>query len=59
VLDTLAAAYARAGRYTDAVRTAERAIEIARNHHNEALAADIATRLALFRARRAYVDSAP
>jgi tetratricopeptide (TPR) repeat protein len=50
-LDTLAAAYAEAGRFADAVRTAKRAVE---------LAADSPERAAQFRGRLAlYEDSKP
>jgi len=56
VLDTLAAAYASAGRFEEATATAERAIALARRGGRPALAAEIGGRLALYRARRAYVE---
>jgi len=59
VLDTLAAAYAAAGRFDDAVQTLERAIEISREGGDEATVREFAGRLALYRARRPYVGSAP
>jgi tetratricopeptide (TPR) repeat protein len=53
-LDILAAAYAAAGRFDDAIRTAESALALA--HEKAELAAQIERRLALYRARRAYVE---
>ncbi len=55
VLDTLAAAYAAAGRFDRARATARRALEIA-EADDPALAAGIRERLARYRARRPYVD---
>jgi tetratricopeptide (TPR) repeat protein len=55
VFDTLAAAYASAQRFADAVETAERALGEARRRGDDALARDIAQRLALYRSRRPYV----
>lgn len=52
-LDTLAAAYAAAGRNTDAVDAAERALAAARETDPE-LAAGIRERLGLYRSGRAY-----
>ena len=49
-LDTLAAAYAAAGRYSDAQRTAQQALD----HAKSELAAPIAARLALYREGRPY-----
>jgi len=49
-LDTLAAAYAAAGRYADAQRTAQQALD----HAKRELAAPIAARLALYREGRPY-----
>jgi tetratricopeptide (TPR) repeat protein len=59
VLDTLAAAYASAGRFEDATRTLRRAIEISRSAGDAALVAELRQRVALYRARRPYVESAP
>jgi tetratricopeptide (TPR) repeat protein len=50
-LDTLAAAYAAAGRYADATRVAEQALAHARQSE---LAAPLRQRLTLYRAGRAY-----
>jgi tetratricopeptide (TPR) repeat protein len=48
-LHTLAVAYAGAGRYDDAVRTAERAAELARRHDRDALASEIEKHAAMFK----------
>jgi tetratricopeptide (TPR) repeat protein len=56
VLDTLAAAYAAAGRYGDAGRAAEQALQLAESTGQEALAAQIRARLALYRAGRPYQE---
>ncbi|MBW2666162.1 MAG: hypothetical protein JRE13_07715 [Deltaproteobacteria bacterium] len=56
VLDTLAAAYASAGRFADAARTLEQAIKISREHESEASVREFVDRLALYRERRAYVE---
>lgn len=54
VLDTLAAAYAEAGRFADAITTAERALRTA--SADPALAAPIAARLELYRHSQPFVD---
>jgi tetratricopeptide (TPR) repeat protein len=51
-LHTLAVAYAGEGRYEDAVRTAQRAIELARLHDRDAMASEIEKHLAIFREGR-------
>jgi tetratricopeptide (TPR) repeat protein len=53
-LDTLAAAYAEAGRFADAVATAERAHGLAKDAGEDGLARDIGARLALYQNRRAF-----
>ena len=58
LLDTLAAAYAGAGRFDEAIRTAERAWELARLLGAEELAANINRRLELYRQGQAYHESA-
>jgi tetratricopeptide (TPR) repeat protein len=58
LLDTLAAGYAAAGRFDAAVRTAERARELALRQHMGDLAAEIDARSALYRQGRAYVAPA-
>ncbi|MFH0983035.1 MAG: sulfatase-like hydrolase/transferase [Planctomycetota bacterium] len=54
LLDTLAAAYACAGRFEEAVRTARRALDLSLSAKNSALAEEIRGRLALFEAGRPY-----
>ena len=54
MLDTLAAAYAGTGRFAEAVRTAESAIQLARATGHEALVQEVAQRLRLYRASRPY-----
>ncbi len=56
VLDTLAAAYASARRFADAVQAARRAHSLASQAGDAALAADIQRRLALYRRRLPYVE---
>jgi Flp pilus assembly protein TadD len=56
-LDTLAAAYAAAGRFSDAVVTAERAFALAESAGLTALAKKIQSRLELYRAGRAYREA--
>lgn len=48
-LDTLAAAYAEAGRFNDAIRTAARADELARNSGDEQLSHEIQLHVASYR----------
>src|SRR5438552_2551294 len=45
---TLAAAYAENGRFVDAIQTAQRAIELARNQGNAGLAAELQNTIALY-----------
>jgi tetratricopeptide (TPR) repeat protein len=51
ILDTLAAACAEAGRFTEAIQTAQQAIAIAMRQQNTALAGKIRARLRLYQAR--------
>jgi tetratricopeptide (TPR) repeat protein len=53
-LDTLAAAYAAAGRFTDAKATAEKALNIAKDTNQEELARKIESRLKLYEAGLPY-----
>jgi tetratricopeptide (TPR) repeat protein len=53
-LDTLAAAYAAAGRFADAVLAAERAAELAESSGQAALAKKIRLRLELYRSEQPY-----
>ncbi|MHC4706195.1 MAG: glycosyltransferase family 39 protein [Planctomycetota bacterium] len=55
VLDTLAAAYAAAGRFSDAVATAEKAVELTPSSNKE-LAGRIQNRLRLYKAGQAYIQ---
>ncbi len=54
LLDTLAAAYAEAGEFDKAVKTAQKAIQLARAAKREKLAKDIQSRLELYKAKRPY-----
>ncbi len=53
-LDTLAAAYAEAGRFEQAVRTAKKSIELARSAGDENLAQEVEHRLGLYRSNKAF-----
>jgi len=55
-LDTLAAAYAEARRFDDAVATGEQAASLARASQKETLADEILARVALYRDDRPYRD---
>lgn len=55
-LDVLAAAYAAAGRFDDAVKTAAEAVELARGSSNTSNAADLEARLKLYQSGRSYVS---
>jgi len=57
-LDALAAAYAAAGRFDDAVLNAERAVQLAESSGQTSLAKNIQSRLELYRAGRPYRESA-
>jgi len=58
LVGTLAAAYAEAGRFDDAVETAEKAITLATARGNKALAAKNRELLELYRAGKAYHEPA-
>jgi tetratricopeptide (TPR) repeat protein len=55
-LDTLAAAYAESGRFSDAVATAHRALERAESGRHTAMAHEIRVRIKLYEQRSAYRD---
>jgi spermidine synthase len=55
-LDTLAAAYAAAGRYNEAVATAKRAVAAAEQRGDVTLASEIRDRLGLFEAGIAFIE---
>jgi tetratricopeptide (TPR) repeat protein len=57
LLDTLAAAYAEAGRFEDAVRTADRARELAATGGQSGLASTLEERLALYRKGEPYREA--
>jgi Flp pilus assembly protein TadD len=59
MVGVLAAAYAEAGRFTEAVATAQRAIELATAAGDRRLAAMNQQLLGLYRAGRAYHETAP
>ncbi len=58
LLDTLAAAYASAGRFEEAVRAQTDALRLADARGERAKAADYRARLALYRAERPFVEGA-
>ena len=55
-LDTLAAAYAEAGRFDMAVKTAEKCLELARTSGDESFAGEVASRLQTYQHREAFVE---
>lgn len=55
VMDTLAIAYASAGRWDDAIRTAQNAAELVEAQHRPALARDLQRKLAAYRAHKMFV----
>jgi len=59
VLDTLAAAYAAAGRFSDAVEVGHKALDLATLQHNPALAKNIIARVQLYMAKTPYRQPAP
>jgi arylsulfatase A-like enzyme/Flp pilus assembly protein TadD len=56
MLDTLGVAYAAAGRFAEAVKTAEKGIELARDAKDEKIAEDIRSRLELYKMNKPYSD---
>ncbi|MFZ1932944.1 MAG: tetratricopeptide repeat protein [Thermoguttaceae bacterium] len=59
VLDTLAAAYAAAGRFSEAVDVGHKALDLATLQHNPALAKNIIARVQLYMAKTPYRQPAP
>jgi len=53
-LDTLAVAYGAAGRFSEAVTTAQKAIELGRSAGQTQFVAEVEARLELYRSGRAY-----
>jgi len=58
LLDTLAVAYGADGRFSDAVSTAQKAVDLARSSGDKQLAEEIRGRLRLFKAGQRYVEGA-
>ena len=56
ILGTLAAAYAETGRFADAVRTADRAANLASAHGDSKLADACRAQLTVYRSGRPYRD---
>jgi hypothetical protein len=56
-VDALAAAYAVAGRFTEAIETAEKAINLAESTGRKDLAGEIRKRLRLYQAGRPYFEN--
>ncbi len=57
MLDTLAVAYAAAGRYSDAIQTAQKSIALARAAGNVKLANSVTQRLALYKSGKPYKEN--
>ncbi len=57
-LRTLAAAYARAGRFDDAAKTAAKALPLALRQQNQSLAKSIKAQLALYQSHNPYLETA-
>ncbi len=57
VLGTLAAAYAEAGRFPEAVKTAEQALALASSQNSAALADSLRARIKLYQAGSPYRDA--
>ncbi|MGD0651504.1 MAG: tetratricopeptide repeat protein [Verrucomicrobiia bacterium] len=58
-LDVLAAAYAEAGRFSDAIRVAQQAVELARAAGQQELARQLQERLQLYQAGRPFREKSP
>jgi tetratricopeptide (TPR) repeat protein len=54
ILDTLAAAYAEAGRFPEALATARKALELAKQEHDKVLIDALRSRIALYEAGRPF-----
>jgi tetratricopeptide (TPR) repeat protein len=59
MLDTLAVAYAAVNRYSEAVATAEKAVQVARSAGDKSLMSQIQQRLDLYKKNRPYVETTP
>ncbi len=58
-LDTLAAAYAEAGRFSDALATARKALELAKRQDSRPMADSLRARIALYEAGKPYHQTLP
>jgi len=56
ILDTLAIAYAAAGRFSQAIETAQKAMDLAESAGQKALANEIRKRLELYKAGQPYIE---
>ncbi len=54
ILDTLAAAYAEAGRFAEAVAMANMALDLAAQQHQRTLAEGLRSRIALYKAGKPF-----
>jgi Flp pilus assembly protein TadD len=59
LLRTLAAAYAEAGQFQEAIKTAQQALELADNANNAAFASELRREIGLYQAGQAFRDSVP
>ena len=59
LLDTLAAAYAAAGRFPQAINTAEAALRLAESSNQQKKAEEIKNRLSLYKESKPYIESEP
>lgn len=59
LLGTLAAAYAAAGRFPEAVATTEDGLELARSSEKKELTEEIQNRLRLYKAGQSYIEPSP
>jgi Tfp pilus assembly protein PilF len=57
ILDTLAVTYAAIGKFPEAVETAKKAVQLARDHKDKQLAERIQTRLKLYKNNRPYTET--
>ena len=56
MLDTLSVTYAAAGRFEEAIKIAERALELARSEGRNEVAEDIGSHLELYKMNKPYRD---
>ena len=56
MLDTLAAAYAAAGKFSEAIETAEKAVRLAEQTGRKDLVGEIQGRLQLYKAGQSYQE---